>query len=47
MPKIAIFGPFWLIDFTEWPIMSSFDNPQSTEDAIVITGYDKSLFGRL
>ena len=45
--KFDILSPFWLIDFTEWPIMSSFDNPESTESPIVISRYDKSLFGRL
>ena len=47
MPKIAILGPFWLIYLTEWPIMGSFDNPESTEGPIVVTWYNKSLFGRL
>ena len=32
---------FWLIDLTECPIMSSFDNLESIEGPIVITGYDK------
>ena len=47
MPKIAILWPFWLIYLTEWPIMGSFDNPESTEGPIVVTWYNKSLFGRL
>ena len=41
MPKIAILGLFLLIDLTECPIMSSFDNLESIEGPIVITGYDK------
>ena len=32
MPNIAILGPFWLIYLTEWPIMGSFDNPESTDN---------------
>ena len=45
MPKIAILGKFWLINFTEWPIIGSFDNPESTKGSIVVTWYNMSLFG--
>ena len=36
MPKIAILGPFWLIDFTKWPIMSSFDNLDAENQNTVV-----------
>ena len=41
VPIIAILGPLWLIEFTDWPIMYSFYNPESTEGPIVFTWYNK------